>query len=110
MITFDKNNNSANSWFWKKIKPGEFTTFSISSDSCMKIFNIEGSEVEKLLLGYDKNRLTFDGDDSANIYLIATIRDFSNLPSGIYKYEINVQSLVDSLNVKDSGEMEIISE
>jgi len=109
MIVFEKGSQEAVSWLWKQAAPGEFITFNISGESCMKIFNGKNEEVCVLRLGYDQNRLIFDGDDNSKIYLIAVVKDFSNLPSGMYKYEILVESLIDNLKVKDSGELEIIN-
>lgn len=108
MITFEKGTQESVSWLWKEIVPGEFITFSISGDSLMKIFNSSNDEVEILKFGYEQNRLLFDGDD-VNIYVIANIKDFSNLPSGMYSYEILVESLAENLKVEDSGELEIIN-
>jgi hypothetical protein len=109
MIVFEKGSQEAVSWLWKDTVPGEFTTFSISGDSCMKIINGGGEEVALLRLGYAQNRLIFDGDNDSRIYVVAVIKDFSNLPSGIYTYEILVKSLIDSLKIEDSGELEIIN-
>lgn len=109
MIVFEKGSQEAVAWLWKEPEPGEFTTFNISGDSCMKIFNDKNEEVSILKFGYNQNRLTFDGDDDSRIYVIAIVKDFSNLPSGIYRYEILVESLIDSLKIEDSGELEIIN-
>lgn len=109
MIVFEKGSQESVSWLWKQVAPGEFTTFSISGDSCMKILNQNNEEVSVLRLGYDQNRLLFDGDDNSKIYVIAVVKDFSNLPSGMYRYEILVESLIDDLKVEDSGELEIIN-
>lgn len=109
MIVFEKGAQESVSWLWREAQPGEFITFNISIDSCMKIFNSTNEEVAKLTFGYDKNRLIFDGDSNFNIYVISVIKDFSNLPSGIYRYEILVESLIDSLKIEDSGELEIIN-
>ena len=109
MIIFEKNTREAVSWLWKQATPGEFITFNLSGDSCMKIFNNKNEEVCLLKFGYDQNRLTFDGDSDFKIYVIAVVKDFSNLPSGMYRYEILVESLIDSLKVEDSGELEIIN-
>lgn len=109
MILFEKGSQEAVSWLWKEVAPGEFITFSISGESCMKIFNSKNEEVSVLRLGYDQNRLMFDGGNDSKIYLIAVVKDFSNLPSGMYRYEILVESLIDTLKVEDSGELEIIN-
>ena len=109
MIVFEKGSQEAVSWLWKQAAPGEFTTFNISGDSCMKIFNNKDEEVCLLKFGYSQNRLTFDGDDNSRIYVIAIVKDFSNLPTGLYRYEILVESLIDSLKIEDSGELEIIN-
>ena len=110
MITFKAGTQEAVSWVWKEVSSGsEFVTFNISGDSSMRIFNNIGKEVDVLKFGYDKNRLTFDAGDDLKVYLIAIIKDFSNLPSGMYRYEILVESLVDDLKVEDSGELEIIN-
>jgi hypothetical protein len=110
MITLQKGSQESIAWLWKQIAPGDFITFNISADSCMKILNSENENISILRFGYEQNRLIFDSDDDSKIYVIAVIKDFSNLPSGMYKYEILVESLVDELKIEDSGELEIISE
>jgi len=109
MITFEKGVQDSFSWLWKKANPGDFVTFNISGDSCMKIFYGD-NEITKLAFGYDQNRLVFDGDQDFNIYVVATIKDYSNLPSGNYTYEILVESLIDDLKIEGSGELEIIND
>lgn len=107
MIVFEKGVQQSYKWFWKKVNPGDFITFSCDGTSCMKIFDSNNEEVEKIIFGYEKNRLTFDNDTDSNINLIVLIEDYSNLPSGFYTYDINVESLIDDSMVKDSGELEI---
>lgn len=111
MIVFEKGIQEAISWLWKQITPGEFITFNISGESCMKIFNNANEEIDVLRFDYNQNRLIFDGDDNEfKIYIVAVIKDFSNLPSGIYRYELLVESLIEDLKVIDSGELEIIND
>ena len=110
MIIFEKGKQEAVCWVWKEVSSiHELVTFNISGDSCMKIFNSDGEEVDILKLGYNQNRLTFDGGEDLKVYLIAIIKDYSNLPSGMYTYTINVESLIDELKVEDSGQLEIIN-
>lgn len=109
MIVFEKGSHDSISWLWRDVQPGEFMTFNISGDSCMKIFNNANEEVAKLSFGYEQNRLFFDGDNNFKIYVIAVLKDYSNLPSGIYRYELKVESLVDNRKIEDSGELEIIN-
>lgn len=109
MITFEKGVQDSFSWLWKKANPGDFVTFNISAESCMKIFSGD-NEMARLAFGYDQNRLIFDGDKDFNIYVVATIKDYSNLLSGTYTYEILVESLIDDLKIEGSGELEIIND
>lgn len=109
MIVFEKGSQESISWFWREFSPGEFITFNMSGDSCMKIFNSANEEVAMLEFGYQQNRLLFDGDGNFKIYVIAVLKDYSNLPSGMYRYELKVHSLVDDRKIEDSGELEIIN-
>lgn len=109
MIVFEKGSQESVSWLWREAAPGDFITFNISGDSCMKVFNIANEEVAMLEFGYQQNRLLFDGDSDFKIYVIAVVKDYSNLPSGMYRYELKVESLVDNKKIEDSGELEIIN-
>jgi hypothetical protein len=109
MITFENGVQDSVSWVWKQASPDDFITFNISGESCMKIFNIANEEVAKLEFGYEKNRLFFDGDGDFKIHVVAAIKDYSNLPTGMYRYEILIESLIDDLKIEGSGELEIIN-